>query len=125
MPVVGSDLTLRIACAATLAWVDAIERDDGTENLDQLYWHWVALMRAAVADAKLVGSTALPADSGVPRARAAAPRRAPASSWHRQGSVCALTAGGGRGSCDRGVARALGGVRQAPSADPRARSCAL
>jgi len=53
MSVVGSDLTLRIACAATLAWVDAIERDDGTENLDQLYWHWVALMRAAVADAKL------------------------------------------------------------------------
>ena len=41
------------ACEAALAWVEAIERDDGTVNLDQAYWHWVQLMRAAVAQARV------------------------------------------------------------------------
>ena len=44
--------TLLEACEAALAWVDAIEHDDGREDLDRLYWHWVALMRAAVAEAR-------------------------------------------------------------------------
>jgi hypothetical protein len=43
--------TLLESCEAALAWVDAIEQDDGTVNLDQAYWHWVQLMRAAVAQA--------------------------------------------------------------------------
>jgi hypothetical protein len=52
MRVPGADAALLAACEAALAWVDAIERDDGTENLDQLYWHWVTLMREAVAQAR-------------------------------------------------------------------------
>jgi len=40
------------ACTAALAWVAAIERDDGTVDFDRLYWHWVRLMRAAVAEAR-------------------------------------------------------------------------
>jgi hypothetical protein len=44
------DQALLAACEAALAWVDAIDRDDGTDDLDQLYWHWVHLMRAAVAN---------------------------------------------------------------------------
>ena len=40
------------ACEAALAWVEAIERDDGPDELDRLYWHWLALMRAAVAQAR-------------------------------------------------------------------------
>ena len=51
------DAASRYAVAQALAWVDAIERDDGTGNLDQLYWHWVALMRAAVAQARGAPST--------------------------------------------------------------------
>jgi hypothetical protein len=47
-----TDLALLAACEAALAWVDAIERDDGSVNFDQLYWSWVHLMRAAVADAR-------------------------------------------------------------------------
>jgi hypothetical protein len=46
-----TDIALLTACEAALAWVDAIERDDGSVNFDQLYWHWVHLMRVAVADA--------------------------------------------------------------------------
>ena len=44
--------TLLEACEAALAWVDAIERDDGTVDLDQAYWYWVEVMRAAVAQAR-------------------------------------------------------------------------
>ena len=44
----NSDEALLAACEAALAWVDAIQQDDGTEDLDQLYWRWVHLMRAAV-----------------------------------------------------------------------------
>jgi hypothetical protein len=33
--------TLLEACEAARAWVDAIERDDGTVDLDHAYWHWV------------------------------------------------------------------------------------
>lgn len=51
MLTVGVDATLLTACEAALVWVDAIERDDGTENLDQLYWRWVRLMRTAIAEA--------------------------------------------------------------------------
>ena len=36
------------ACQAALAWIDAIERDDGTANLDRLYFRWSTLMRATV-----------------------------------------------------------------------------
>jgi hypothetical protein len=43
--------SLLAACKATLAWVDAMEADDGTVDIDALYWHWVAMMRAAVANA--------------------------------------------------------------------------
>jgi hypothetical protein len=39
------------ACQAGLAWADAIERDDGLTDIDQLYWHWLQLTRAAVAQA--------------------------------------------------------------------------
>ena len=46
-----TNLVLLAACEAALAWVDAIEREDGSVNLDRLYWDWVHLMRAAVADA--------------------------------------------------------------------------
>jgi hypothetical protein len=49
MSVSNPDQALLAACEAALAWVDAIERDDGTDDLDQLYWHWVHVMRAAVA----------------------------------------------------------------------------
>jgi hypothetical protein len=48
----NSEPTLLAACEAALAWVDAIEHDDGTVDLDQLYWRWVQLMRAAVAHAR-------------------------------------------------------------------------
>ena len=44
--------TLLEACEAALAWVEAIERDDGTANLDRLYWDWVQLMRTAVRQAR-------------------------------------------------------------------------
>ena len=37
---------------AALAWVEAIERDDGSANLDQMYWHWRQLMHVAVARAR-------------------------------------------------------------------------
>jgi hypothetical protein len=47
-----TDLALLAACEAALAWVAAIERDDGSVNFDQLYWRWVHLMRGAVADAR-------------------------------------------------------------------------
>jgi hypothetical protein len=40
------------ACEAVLAWVDAIERDDGTVDFDQVYWHWLEVLRAAVAQAR-------------------------------------------------------------------------
>ena len=40
--------TLLEACEAALAWVDAIEHDDGTVDLDPTYWHWVRLMRQAL-----------------------------------------------------------------------------
>jgi hypothetical protein len=43
---------LLAACEAALAWVDAIEHDDGTADLDGLYWQWVQGMRAAVAQAR-------------------------------------------------------------------------
>jgi hypothetical protein len=44
--------TLLAAGEAALAWVDAIEQDDGTVDLDLMYWHCVQLMRAAVAEAR-------------------------------------------------------------------------
>ena len=40
------------ACEAVLAWVDVIDRDDSTVDFDQAYWHWVALLRTAVAPAR-------------------------------------------------------------------------
>ena len=39
------------ACQAALAWVDAIDHRDATADLNQLYDHWVSLMRTAVARA--------------------------------------------------------------------------
>jgi hypothetical protein len=53
MPPQNATLALLEACEAALAWVDAIEQDDGTVDLDQAYWHWVQLMRAAVAEARV------------------------------------------------------------------------
>ena len=38
------------ACEAALAWVDAMERDDGSVDLNALYWRWLELMRQAVAE---------------------------------------------------------------------------
>ena len=38
------------ACEAALVWVEAMERDDGTVNLDAAYWHWLERMRQAVAE---------------------------------------------------------------------------
>jgi hypothetical protein len=46
------DAALLEACDAALAWVDALERDDDDTDFDRLYWHWVELMRAAVANAR-------------------------------------------------------------------------
>lgn len=39
------------ACQAALAWVDAIDHGDATADFNQLYDHWVLLMRTAVARA--------------------------------------------------------------------------
>ena len=39
------------ACQDALAWVDAAERDDGSVDLDRLYFQWRDRMRAAFAQA--------------------------------------------------------------------------
>ena len=52
MPLNDAAPTPLDACEAALAWVDAIEQDDGTVDLDQTYWYWVQLMRAAVVQAR-------------------------------------------------------------------------
>ncbi len=54
MPAPDTDAQLIAACQAALSWVNVIEQDEGTDQLarlDQMYWHWVQLMRAAVAQA--------------------------------------------------------------------------
>ena len=51
-PPTEARLALLQACQAALAWVDAMERDDGTVDLDQQYWRWVHRMRAAVGNAR-------------------------------------------------------------------------
>ena len=57
MPLQDGPPTLLAACEAALAWVDAIEQDDGMVDLEQAYWHWVQLMRAAVREARATPQT--------------------------------------------------------------------
>ena len=57
------DQSLLEACQAALAWVDAMERDDGTVNVDQQYWQWLRRMRAAVAQAQRSVTVTLAASS--------------------------------------------------------------